>query len=398
MGMKVVVLHTDFRIYWPARLSALHAFLQLKGISLRVIEIAGKGSNYSFCGTQTTLPPYWTILFPEHSPEELSGSVIKKKLFATLDEMSPDVVIAGAIAFPSGALAVAWGQKYKRRVIIFDDAKMEAVRRNAITNYVKKAVYRGVDAMIYPAPDWTPTGRFWGFAAEQQFFGIDVIDNDFWAKPREDGGPKGEYMVAVGRQIPKKNFLMLLKAYRLYIDAVESSPCKLLLVGEGPEHQTLAGFISDNGLTGLVTCMPFQTQEKLASIYQHARALVCCSNAQETWGLVINEAMACGCPVIASNECGATHTLVQQGVNGFRFPCDQVEALADAMIQLHALSPEQHLQMCNASKTIISNWGLPRFCQGVAAAIGYVAHRHKRTASLLDRFVINHWKGRYRPL
>lgn len=396
--MKVVVLHTDFRIYWPARLSALHAFLQHRGISLCVIEIAGKGSNYSFCGAQATPPSYWTILFPEHSPEELPGSVIKEKLFATLCEMSPAVVIAGAIAFPSGALAVAWGQKHKRRVIIFDDAKMEAVRRNPLTNYIKKAVYQGVDAMIFPAPDWTPTGRFWGFAAEQLFFGIDVIDNDFWAKPREDGAPKANYLVAVGRQIPKKNFLSLLKAYQLYINSVEGAPYRLLLVGDGPEHQALVEFISENSLTHTVTCMPFQSQERLAAIYQHAQALICCSNVQETWGLVINEAMACGCPVLASNESGATNTLVHQGVNGYRFPCGDVKALAETMARLYRLSPDEHLQMRNASREIIRQWGLPRFCQAVADAIDYVVLRPKRMAPTLGRCIINRWNGRYRPL
>ena len=60
-----------------------------------------------------------------------------------LDAFSPDVVIAGAIAFPSGALSVAWGQKKKKPVIIFDDAKINAVSRNGFTEYIKKAVYSG---------------------------------------------------------------------------------------------------------------------------------------------------------------------------------------------------------------------------------------------------------------
>lgn len=398
MGMTVVALHTDFRIYWPARFGALHDTLQRKGISLHVMEIAGKGSNYAFSGSQATPPSYWTILFPGHSPEQLSGSAIKRRLFTALDEVNPDVVIAGAIAFPSGALAVAWGQKRRRRVIIFDDARMEAVPRNGLTNYVKKNVYRGVDAMIYPAPDWIPTGCFWGFSAEQQFFGIDVIDNDFWAKQRESIGPDGHYMVAVGRQIRKKNFLRLLEAYRLYVHAVEGAPYRLLLVGDGPEHQTLVDFIDENGLAHHVTCLSFQSQERLAAIYQHAQALVCCSNVQETWGLVINEAMACGCPVLASNECGATNTLVRQGGNGYRFPCDDVQAMADAMLRLCSLSRDEQLQMRNASRQIIADWGLPRFCQGVAAAIDYVAHRPKRMAPILSRWLINCWKGRYRPL
>ena len=46
--MKVVFIHTDFRIYWPARLRALSCFLESKQISLSVVEIAGAGSPYAF--------------------------------------------------------------------------------------------------------------------------------------------------------------------------------------------------------------------------------------------------------------------------------------------------------------------------------------------------------------
>lgn len=397
MGIKVVAIHTDFRIYWPARFNALYSFLKLKGISLDVIEIAGKGSNYSFASSNATQPSYWKILFPESSPEELTGNSIKKKLFCELDNINPDIVIAGAIAFPSGALAVSWGQKHKKRVVIFDDAKMEAVRRNAIVDFIKKKVYHGVDAMLYPAPDWNTTGLYWGFSTEQIFYGIDVVDNAFWEKSREIRQDYGEYFVAVGRQIPKKNYLTLLRAYNIYQKAVGGKGYRLLLIGNGPEHQAILDYISQNDLVDLVTCLPFLSQDELAAIFQNAKGLVCCSNCQETWGLVINEAMACGCPIIASVESGATNTLVQDGVNGYKFSCDDTAALADRMKRLHCLDNNDFQNMRDASKRIIKGWDLDRFCKGVYDAIIYVFNQTKRKTSPTDRLIINSWKGRYRP-
>lgn len=396
--MRIVALHTDFRIYWPARLKALKDFLYSKGHTLDIIEIAGKGSHYEFAEKEDSSSLPWHILFPESRPEDLSGSRIKPLLFKKLNAIRPDVIIAGAIAFPSGALAVAWGQKNKARVIIFDDAKTEAVRRNGLTNFIKRAVYQGVDAMLYPAPDWIPTGQFWGFSEEQLFYGVDVVDNAFWEKKRDNCPIDGDFMVAVGRQIPKKGFITLLQAYSLYLKTTKATAYKLVLIGDGPEHQALVDYIQENKLDKHVQRIPFLSQEELAEIYQRAKCLICSSNNQETWGLVINEAMACGCPIIASNECGATHTLVQDGINGFRFSYGDIKELSDKIAALHQLDTKSHLAMCQASKIIIADWGLERFCQGCYDAILYATNHKKRKASLLQRTIISIWKGRYRPV
>ena len=69
--MKIVFTHTDFRIYWPARLNALNTFLQNKGIDLEVIEIAGAGSPYNFAGTSNNNPSFWHCLFPDKRMEEI---------------------------------------------------------------------------------------------------------------------------------------------------------------------------------------------------------------------------------------------------------------------------------------------------------------------------------------
>ena len=397
MGIKVVALHTDFRIYWPARLNALHSFLKDKGISLEVIEIAGKGSNYAFASEEVQRPSYWHILFPESAPEELTGGQIKKRLFKMLDEMNPDVVIAGAIAFPSGALAVSWGQRNKKRVIIFDDAKMESVKRSGIINAIKRAVYQWADAMLYPAPDWNPTGHFWGFSDEQLFYGVDVVDNDFWKKERYNCQIKGEFFLAVGRQIPVKNYISIVKAYNTIIKDYKKKPIKLVFVGEGPEHQAILDYITKNKISDYVQFIPYLSQEELAGTYQHAKGLICCSY-QETWGLVINEAMACGCPIIASNECGATNTLVQHGINGYRYSCHDIRTLSELIIKLQELSEESYLNMRNASKQIIAEWGLDRFCQGCFDAIQYTISHPKRNVNMLQKDIISLWKGRYRHI
>lgn len=397
--MNVVALHTDFRIYWPARLNALSQALMERGDTLFIIEIAGSGSPYAFNKKQPKYDSDWHILFPDSKPEELSGKTIESPLFELLDKIRPDVIIAGAIAFPSGALAVKYGLKHNVKIITFDDAKINAVPRSGFVNYIKKSVYSGVDAMLYPAPEWTSTGKFWGFRTEQMFFGVDVVDNDFWNKHREIDNPYGNYFVAVGRQIPKKNFDRIIEAYALYVRSVgKDKAYKLLLIGDGPERNKIKEVIKIHDISDKIILLPFKSQEDLASIYQNAKSLIVNSNIEETWGLVINEAMACGCPVFASIQCGATSSLVKDGVNGYTFDCNDVAKLANYMRNFSNLKDAEILKMRQQSLRIIEKWGLSKFVDGSLDAIDFVIKKKKKEPSFIAKSIIRNWRGRYNPI
>ncbi len=397
--MKIVALHTDFRIYWPARLKALNDSLESQNATLDVIEIAGKGSPYVFSNSQENKMLNWHILFPQCGPEQLKGKHIRKKLFNLLNKINPDVIIAGAIAFPSGALAVQWALHNSRRVIVFDDAKIDSVPRNRIINYVKQSIYDNVDAMLYPAPDWIKTGLFWGFNKFQMFWGVDVVDNSFWQQAQSLTQDLGDYFVSIGRQIPKKNFLTITEAYAKYVDKVgKDSAYNLVMIGEGPEHNRLIDFVKSVNLEEKVSFLPFMQQSELPAIYQHAKALCIASDNQETWGLVINEAMAAGCPIIASKQCGATNTLVQENKNGYTFSCEDTDKLTEHMYSIHRLSPDELRSMQQCSKMIISDWNLDRFVKGCINAIDYVSSNCKRHSPKLKHLITMSWNGQYKPV
>jgi glycosyltransferase involved in cell wall biosynthesis len=98
----------------------------------------------------------------------------------------------------------------------------------------------------------------------------------------------------------------------------------------------------------------------LASAFIHA-------STSEPWGLVVNEAMASGLPVVVSNRCGCAPDLVCDGRNGYTFDPRNVGQLAELMLRISIPGP--HLStMSNASAEIISTWGLSRFAHGLRAA------------------------------
>ena len=393
--MKVAVIHTDFRIYWPARLQALNAFLHKYAINMEVIEIAGVGSPYAFAGRTDTHGLMWHVLFPAQKMEQLSNKDIERELNNKLNQMQPDVLIAGAIAFPSGALSVRWAKKHKKKVICFDDAKIDAVPRSGLVNFIKQQIYNGVYAMLYPSPDWEETGRFWGFKKEQLFYGIDVVDNSFWQNYPDTA--KRDYFLAVGRQIPKKNFFHIVTSYKKYYERYGREATPLVLVGEGPEHARIEKFVQENQLVKKVTLLPFKTQSELKEVYHKADLLIL-SSSSETWGLVINEAMACGVPVIASDQCGATHTLVKEGVTGFSFSLEQQDDLYRKLCLYHELPLQKKDEMKQYALETIKDWDLLRFCQGCYEAICYVMRQKTKRLTIFNSLIINVWKGRYRPI
>jgi len=396
--MKVVFIHTDFRIYWPARLETLYKFLEDKGIDLQVIEIAGAGSPYSFAVSNGTRPYYWHCLFPDMRMEEINSKRANYYLCNKLDEIRPDIVFCGAIAFPSGAAGVKWSVKNKKKCVVFDNARLQDVPRRWYINYLKKKIYSGSDAIFCPAPSWNKTFNYFGFTTDMIFYGLNAVDNSFWSDNKHPGNELNyNFFITAGRQIPKKNFRFLLESYRLYC-ADKTNPLHLVFVGDGPDHEILVSKMSDYDIKDKIHFYQYLSQDKLRTLFHRANWFILPSKFGETWGNVVNEAMASGLPVLVSDLAGCASTLVKEGVNGFTFSPDDVNGLAKLLSKVASMSKEERKMMGRKSLEIISEWGLERFCSGVYEAIKYVSGNNKKTTDLLGKIIISLWQGRYRPV
>jgi len=396
--MKVVFAHTDFRLYWPVRLRRLREYLQECGVELQVVEIAGKGSPYAFAGRSDPGGDGWRCLFPEAAMEEIEPRRACGALFGALDELQPDVVFAGALAFPSGATALRWARRRNRRVVIFDDARRMDVPRNWLVNAVKRRLFAQADAWLLPAPSHMADYEFWGVSRERMFFGVDVVDNDFFARHadaarqeaarwRQELELPDRFVLGVGRQVPKKNWTRLLEAW----EAAALAGWSLVLIGNGPDRNRLEALASDR-----VLFRDFVSQERLAVYYGLASALILPSLRGETWGLVVNEAMAAGLPVLVSRQCGCAATLVEPGGNGWVFDAWRTEEMVTVLRA--CMSSTELKRMGHRSRQIIADWGLPRFCEGAWSAWQCAMQSPPQRATVADRLLLGFWNGRYRPL
>jgi glycosyltransferase involved in cell wall biosynthesis len=131
----------------------------------------------------------------------------------------------------------------------------------------------------------------------------------------------------------------------------------------------------------------FKQYDELPAFYGPAGAFIHASTT-EPWGLVVNEAMASGLPVLVSNRCGCAQDLVQEGKNGFTFDPDNVEELAQLMFQVSAFQPSKLSEFGSESRRIISGWGPERFATGLRDAVAAALESPPKRAGALDRLLL----------
>ena len=124
----------------------------------------------------------------------------------------------------------------------------------------------------------------------------------------------------------------------------------LVLLGDGELRGELERRIALPDLAGAVILRGFRQYDELPAFYGLARAFVHASTTEQ-WGLVVNEAMAAGLPVLVSARCGCAQDLVRNGVNGFTFDPYDVEELAGLMQRVAAMTEGQRRAMGQASQT-----------------------------------------------
>lgn len=121
-----------------------------------------------------------------------------------------------------------------------------------------------------------------------------------------------------------KNVGLLLQAFT---KANFGSDVKLVIVGNGPLESEMKMQFEENSS---ISFLPFQNQQAMPAIYKLAHYYILPSKS-ETWGLAINEAMACGKPAIASNRVGCAVDLVENGKTGFTFQSGEEASLITAL-------------------------------------------------------------------
>ena len=190
------------------------------------------------------------------------------------------------------------------------------------------------------------------------------------------------YFLSTCRFVQEKNLHRLLIAYAAYRSVAGLRAWHLVLVGDGPLKEELVRLRQQLGLQASVHFVGFQQYDQLPVYYGLAEALVLPS-VSETWGLVVNEAMAAGLPVLVSNLCGCAKDLVSEGLNGFSFDPRNANAIRDTMVHLSSNRCDRQA-MGDRSRDLVRSWSVEFFANSLWHAAKVAIDRPRLEADPLS--------------
>lgn len=297
--------------------------------------------------------------------------------------------IAGEIAggsfdgfvVPGWALRAYWQAVHACRragvpVFVRGDSQLVGPRSGAV-RLAKAVAFRGVlrrfDGFLYVGQRNREYLQHYGAPSQRLFFSPHCVDNDAFRAASEATRrtlTPARRVLFVGKLIERKRpFDLLQAAARL---AAEGRPVDVAFAGSGDQQDALAAAAAASGVRAHFH--GFVNQSELPGIYAAADVIVLPSDGRETWGLVVNEAMACGVPAVVSDAVGCGPDLVEPGVTGAVFPLGNVAALADGIGKVLALDRARTRQ---ALAERMETYSPARAAQGIAGAASALKSRSR---------------------
>ena len=236
------------------------------------------------------------------------------------------------------------------------------------------ALFRLADQVVVPSSGTRDLMLSLGIAEKRITLTPYVVDNNWWLAQsarvdRESiraswGATKSDVVTLFCAKLqPWKRPRDLLNAFS------KATPSNALLVfaGEGPLRTSLELEAVKLGIADRVGFLGFVNQTQLPAIYTAADLMVLPS-AYDAFGVVVNEAMLCGCAVVASDHVGAARDLIAHGQTGFVYQCGDIDALARILAQ--ALGDRHALQeMGRAARHRLESWSPRDNVEGTVQAI-----------------------------
>ena len=374
---KVAIIWMDWYAYHVARFRALHEHPLLHGRILGIEYVGGAGvhGDLVFRVAEREGLPITTLL-PDLGWVEAGPKRVARALWSKLNEFNPDVVLIPGCYMLPGLAATVWARLHGKKAILMTESAHGDHPRSAYKQAVKGAILRGLyHSAIAGGTRHVDYLKQMGFREDQLARPYDVVDNDYFEREANEcrrrgrGSAKlpGNYFLYVGRLAPEKNVDGLIRAFAEYRRG--GGTWSLVLIGDGPCKGDLKQQATAEGVADFIHFTGLKSTREIAAYYSFAGCFVLAS-LREPWGLVANEAMAAGLPVILSGRCGCSDDLIDPEGNGYLFDPALPHELPVCLQKMANLSEERRGAMGQRSRDLISRFSPRLFAEEVVRLAG----------------------------
>lgn len=280
---------------------------------------------------------------------------------------------------PSHILIFGWAHYSHFKILNYFSGKVRILFRGDSTTLrqhhllksltkkvILKYIYSRVNHVVYTGTNNKHYFKNYGLKNNQLIFAPHAIDNERFACTRATLPIREIFQIKEseililfsGKFTATKNPEMLLKAF----SSLQLTNTQLLLVGDGP----LAANLRSAYQYEKIHFLPFQNQSAMPAVYQSCD-LFCMPSKSESWGLAINEAMAAGKAILASDMVGSAADLIKPA-NGMIFQSNNIADLKQKLVKL-THSKAKLTQKGQSSKVIIQNWNFETQVKGILRAL-----------------------------
>ena len=390
---KVAVIFHRLGPYHWARLNAA-------GQSMRVLALEAFAEEEIYPWDRVAGDAAFTrVTVCPRSSAETAAADLQQGVDSHLDAFQPAAVAIPGWINREALAGLSWCVRRRVPAILMSESTAWDERRVWWKEAAKRRIVRLCSAALAGGRPHGDYLRQLGFPADRIFCGYDAVDNAYFEtearRIRQGTGADGAghslppvYFLASARFVEKKNLPRLLQAYARYRALSPAAAWPLVLLGDGPLRAVIEAEIRRLRIAPHVMLPGFRQYPDLPAYFARAGVFIHASTSEQ-WGLVVNEAMASGLPVLVSDRCGCAQDLVRPGENGFTFDPLDVEALAHRMAVLAEMDSTARLALGERSREVIAAWGPARFADGLGQAIQSALEHPRPKTSLPDRWLVH---------
>jgi glycosyltransferase involved in cell wall biosynthesis len=327
----------------PYRIPLFNALADTPGVDLRVLFLAERDPRRQYPVYEEEFGFDRRVLAGAGAVARGRWVMLSRGTRRELDEFDPDLVLLGGWNQPAFWSGLRWARRRARPVVLWVESTLHDERSGSLVlERLKRRAVGAASGFLVPGRAALEYVESLGVSPERIVIAPNAVDLSIFSVDADRSGRNDCTFLYVGRLAPEKGLDVLLRAF-------EHAPGRLLIAGSGPAEAELRAQSN-----GRVEFLGQLAREELPELYARADCFVLPSRS-EPWGMVLNEAAAAGLPLVASEAAGAAYDLIEEGVNGFRVPVDDVESLGGALSKV-ASDPEWRLRAGERSRALTAGY------------------------------------------